>query len=106
MLVLGSKTAHFSNYAGKWIGTLLFMTMILLHAFIQGGMSRLGALFLSISLDLFESFHFCSSCCVGFDVVAALSLLQPAHIYCLPLKVSGVVEHDIIMPLVGALRIP
>lgn len=51
------------------------MTMILLHAFIQGGVSRLGALFLSISLDLFESFHFYSSCCFGFDVVAALSLL-------------------------------
>lgn len=85
------------------------MTTILLHAFIQGGMRRLGALFLSISLDFFESFH---SIHPAAWVLTSLQLslyyfFKDASLHFLlsaSLKVSGVVEHDIILPLVGALR--
>lgn len=60
------------------MGNSLFMTTTVLQAFIQGGISRLGALFLSISLDFFDSFLY-SSFCLGFDMVADFSYYKSSR---------------------------
>lgn len=89
------------------MGTLLFMTTILLHAFIQGGMSRLGALILSISLGFFESFHSIHPAAwVLTWLQLSLLLVSDASLHILlsaSLKVSGVVEHDNYTSIGGSL---